>query len=223
MCQKTAKKKAMIEQMAIKYHPDFIKDASAAKRLMRYFEVTQIFEEALAHIGNIDFIDAGHHDFSDGTEAKTASVTESKSHGKISTTYFNGAVTNVTTPAGIPKSGDIRLGVFNQYHSRMDYFYLPHHVWTSVYTQGGPDTKYTSGKIPIAYNAIRDEYSFAKKDARYNMDLFRCESFEDLAITTPQWAMKNMGASYGLYLAPVTSRSRIQKLQNQIDKSFIWA
>ena len=73
--------------------------------------------------GKYEFVDAYGYDFSDGTEAKTASVQENPINKKGCT--YAGQITNTGTSGEKYKTGDLRVAVYNPHTQRVDYFYIP--------------------------------------------------------------------------------------------------
>lgn len=191
------KKYALIKDIK-QLHPLLRQHVDAVNELYSLFDVTNIFEHTLADIGGYKFINAAHCDFSDDTEAKTASVTADVRNNVSSRVAFSGSITGVSNPAGVLKIGDIRLAVWNEFYNAMDYFYLPTWVWQPLCSQGGPDTLYKKGKVRIGFNSKKMEYRFSSANALYDMNQFKCNDIQDLAAMSPVMFRQMYDVNYGL-------------------------
>jgi hypothetical protein len=102
----------------------------------------KLWERIIARIANVECTDVAYKDFSDGTEAKTASTREyidSKGDGRIC-----GQISNCEG-----KTGWIRAACYNSYKGDIDYFLIPpHHNCT-----------FDAGMIRFSYNRTKDTYS----------------------------------------------------------------
>lgn len=169
MCDK---KTRILNEVVAKHHPDFVNNEymqKAAASFPSYFNAEGLIEQTLAHVGGYDFIDGAYEDFSDGSEAKTATIAWS---GK-------GSIKHVTTPKDrygnvVEKSGPLRVIVNNDISEELEYYFIPKAYWQDMYTCGGAQGgAYTSGKIDIYYNSTTGRIEKLRH--------FRVETFEELA------------------------------------------
>ncbi len=126
-----------------------------------------LWEETLPTISDdkYEFVDEAHYDFSDGTEAKTASVSSNPVGGKGNS--YKGAITNVADYKGVYKTGDLRVAVYNAPAERVDFFLIPAEDIPKLST----DPFYTGklAAIDFTYNLKKDTYG--PKIAKYQVDL----------------------------------------------------
>lgn len=129
--------------------------------------VGALWERALPIIsgGKYKFIDENHHDMTDGTEAKTASVMPSpkKYKGKPGN-HYPGSITNVADYKGHFKTGDLRVAVYNPHVERVDYFYIPVKDIPSLATKK-PANEGTgiNQYIRFGWNKLADSYTVIDK------------------------------------------------------------
>jgi len=117
--------------------------------------IGSLWEEALPIIsgGKYEFVDAHGYDFSDGTEAKTASVSESLINPNGCT--YKGRITNTGTCHEKYKTGDLRVAVYNPIAVRVDYLYIPA---KDIPDLSGKAYSGTDPAIDFTYNADYDSY-----------------------------------------------------------------
>jgi hypothetical protein len=110
--------------------------------------VERLVEETMARVGGLQFIDAAHADFSDGSDAKTASIRVNST--KVGSNSHVGEITGVQTSGSGLKSGALRCVIYNPHSDRLMYYFLPWHFWTQHITRH-PSSGI--GKIMYCYNA----------------------------------------------------------------------
>ena len=94
------KQELLFHEVIFNHHPDFrtntvLKDHAIKKPL--HFNPEHLVEEAMAHLGGYEFLDADGYDFSDYSDSKTASIGE------------NGVAT-VGNILGRGKHGEAKIG-----------------------------------------------------------------------------------------------------------------
>ena len=115
-----------------------------------------IVERALADASNgkYTFINAAHCDYSDGSECKTASLRATVKNGIKSTISFHGDISNLSTSAGVYKTGDLRVVIYNPLGGgSLMYYYLPLAVWRSLVSHGGSNASSNKGRIMFSFSA----------------------------------------------------------------------
>ena len=123
--------------------------------------------------GKYKFVDANGYDFSDGTEAKTSSITAKPN--KPGGNSYSGLITNVANYKGKFKTGDLRVAVQNAPAKRVDFFLIPAEDLPFLAAGAvGPyqdDNPYPGSlpRIPVSYNIKTDAYG--PKIAKYQVDL----------------------------------------------------
>ena len=121
------KTKAIVNEILSKHHPMFKNPAilEAVNEDAKIFNVEHLVEKTMALVGGYEFVDGAHHDFSDGTECKTASV--SPNPQKASTNSHRLEISNIVSIGGAMKSGDIRLVVYNPNIEapKCSFYYIP--------------------------------------------------------------------------------------------------
>lgn len=169
MCDK---KTRILNEVVVKHHPDFVNNQymqHAALNFPQYFNAEGLIEQTLAHVGGYDFVDGAYEDFSDGSEAKTATIAYS---GK-------GSIKHVTTPKDkhgnvVEKSGPLRVVINNDITEELEFYFIPKAYWQTMYTCGGSaGGAYTSGKIDLYHNSTTGKIEKLKA--------FRVMTFEELA------------------------------------------
>lgn len=94
-----------------------------------WYNIEAMFEDALAHLGGYARMDGAGYDFSDGSEAKTASVQLKPVAGNS----HRGDITNVGSKlTGKLKNGAIRLAVYIAPRDEVRYYYLPKRYWSKL-------------------------------------------------------------------------------------------
>jgi len=110
-----------------------------------WYNIEAMFEDALAHLGGYARVDGSGYDFSDGSEAKTASV-QLKA---ISGNSHRGEITNVGSKlTGKLKNGAIRLAAYIAPRDEIRYYYLPKRYWSKLNIRAGG----SSLRIEFTYN-----------------------------------------------------------------------
>lgn len=119
------KTKLLFKEIVNKHHKDFSDEKILAQVEMhpKIFNIEHLIELTMAYIGGYNFIDAAHCDFDDGTECKTASVGPNPT-GKGRNSY-RVEISNIITPGGNMKTGDVRCVVYNPHTTDIEYFYIP--------------------------------------------------------------------------------------------------
>ena len=173
---KLTKNKAFLRDL-VKVHSMFKDMTSEQKQQIidhhaLAYNIEYLFESALAELGGYTRIDAFGYDFSDGSEAKTTSVslkpcnTGGKTH--------KGKVTGVGHGAsGGSKNGALRLAAYIAPRDEIRYYYLPKEYWSKLNTMVGSD-----GRKYIDFNYTWSTNSIPK------FDHFRVPSLEALAKAT---------------------------------------
>jgi hypothetical protein len=140
-------------------HPDRIQDAINHPD---EFNVTRMIEKALAYRsrGRYTFVDADGYDFSDYSDAKTASVRMNNQN----TGQCCLSIRNIAN-----KVGAIRLIVFNPFTDSTDFFYIPSHAKRCV------GSFYQKG----SYSSI--EVPWSRKNGYNKLNQFQVATFKDLA------------------------------------------
>ena len=161
MSDKTITKEYLImRDIVCKYHPDYKSSRKAIKNAHHY-NVELLVEETMAAIGKYKYIDAAHHDFSDGSDSKTASI-------RNSTTGSSGVgeICNVISPGGSSKKGALRVVIYNSITQKLMYFFLPKKIWSKLNINIHPTTNI--GRLFFTYNkktsSIRKFVGYECKD-----------------------------------------------------------
>lgn len=166
-----AKAKAMMQDI-VAYHPLF-RTATATFRKWAMqnpdeFNVERMFEKTLAHLGNYRFTNDAHSDFSDKSDAKTASVTLKST--KSCATSHDGAITGIGHATGTLKSGALRVAIYIAPKQEMRYYYLPKKFWTKLTLTGGRSGEL---RLKFTYNS--------KTDSIAKFEFCRVENIVELA------------------------------------------
>ena len=168
------KTKAIVNEILCKHHPMFKNPVilEAVNEDANIFNVEHLVEKTMALVGGDDFVDGDHHDFSDGTECKTASVYANpiKQRGKITNSY-KFEISNVVSPGGSMKTGDIRLVLYNpivKEGPKCTFYYIPNEDLVGLGINYHPTTG--MGRIVGTYNSAKNSYS---KIADYEICCFK--------------------------------------------------
>lgn len=126
------------------------------------FNITRMIEKSLAFQSNglYTFVDADGYDFSDLSDAKTATVRMNN----YNTGQCRVSIQNVGT-----KIGALRLIVFNPFTATIDYFFIPSsqkHRFCTVINKSGLSTI---------------EVPWSQKNGYNKLNQFRVSSFKELA------------------------------------------
>jgi hypothetical protein len=150
----TAKARAMMQDI-VAHHPLF-RTATMAFRKWALenpdeFNVERMFEKTLAHLGGYKFTNAAHSDFSDKSDAKTASV-QLKPATKC-TSCHDGSISGIGNINGAMKSGALRVCIYIAPKQEMRYYYLPKKFWSKLTLSTKP-----SGEVflKFTYNSKND-------------------------------------------------------------------
>lgn len=168
------KSQVFMRDIICKHHPRFIKSRSIRKfglECPEHFNIARLVEESFAAIGPYDFVDGDHHDFSDFSDSKTASIRLNPVKAGHNTHV--GEISGVSTAGGGQKVGDLRCPIYNPHKpgGELRYFYLPRKFWLNhitIHPSSG------IGKIMYSYNRNTDDIA---KFRGYEFD-----SFEALAL-----------------------------------------
>lgn len=110
----------------------------------RDFNVEHLVEQAMCELGGYEFVDQHHYDNSDYSDTKTASI---NTHDRFATV---GSILSQYT--GRPKAGDLRVVLYNPYHDRLDYYFMPKAGWESIREYGEAN----KGRLRAKYNPEQD-------------------------------------------------------------------
>jgi hypothetical protein len=129
---KLAKNKAFLRDI-VEVLPFFTNMTKAQRKAAidngAWYNIEAMFEDALAHLGGYVRVDGSGYDFSDGSEAKTASVQLKPVYGNS----HRGEVTNVGSKlTGKLKDGALRLAVYIAPRDEIRYYYLPKRYWSKL-------------------------------------------------------------------------------------------
>jgi hypothetical protein len=131
--------------------------------------IEHLVELTMAETGGYEFINAEHCDFSDGSECKTASI--SPNPVKQGNNSYRLEISNVVSPGGKMKTGDLRVVVYNPHRNECLFYFIPHEdIW-----QCGINFHPTTGigRIFCTWNRLTNRISKLNK--------FEVGSFEELA------------------------------------------
>ena len=151
MCKNTT----FLKNIIFKHLPDMFPTETSRQQALKYpkvFNVEHLTEIALAKVGGYEFIDAAHCDFSDGTEAKTGSVSVNPQKKGVNT--YRGEISNVISSGGQIKTGAIRFCLYIPHTKSIKYFYIPSSKINTLGINVHPTTN--MGRIFFTYNAIKD-------------------------------------------------------------------
>jgi len=127
----------------------------------RHYNVEHIVEVAIARVGGYKFVDENHYDNSDYSETKTGTC---RIHDSMA------AIGNIISKrGGIPKLGDIRAVIYNEFTTELEYFFMPKADWEDMREYGNANKNILRAR----YNAYNGKYN--------KWEQFRVESFEKLA------------------------------------------
>lgn len=166
---KLAKNKAFLRDL-VEVLPFFTSMTKAQRQTAienaEWYNVERMFEEALAELGGYARIDGAGYDFSDGSEAKTASV---PLRARTGNTHYS-RISGVGSRAGVLKSGAIRLAVYIAPRDEVRYYYLPKRYWSKLNITR---SKNANPHLEFSYNWSTN--SIAK------LDFYRVPSLKALA------------------------------------------
>jgi len=184
MLNNFTKNKIMFDEIVSKVHPDY-KDLpkSVIKVLSeraKHFTMEYVVEEAVAHRHlelartqkkkiNFKHIPEGHlHDLSDMSDVKCATLTDyfDKSTG---CDKYRAGIT-VKSSGGKLKIGALRVVLYNDILSQLEFYFFPKNVWRKWVTGGSSNFSLTSGADGII-----------KK-----IQEFRLKSFDDMCMMSEE-------------------------------------
>jgi hypothetical protein len=169
------KTKTLFRDVVNVYHPDF-NSKSLLKQVEQYpqiFNIEHLIELTMAHVGGYEFIDADHCDFSDGSECKTSSV--SPNPVKAGRNTYRLEISNVVSPGGSMKSGDVRVVLYNPHTCSATYYFIPQNKLESVGINYHPTTGI--GRIFATWNSVTNKVP--------KLEPYKVNSFEELASKLP--------------------------------------
>lgn len=157
------KNKRILEDIIKVYNPNY-KDLDISDPMAH--NVSRMLEETMAYVGGYEVVDNDHHDFSDGTECKTGTITLNKTTDSKNTHRF--IISNTISQAGIEKTGDLRVVVYNNMQDSLLYFFIPQRYIRALSTLG------IDGKARIEgfYNSVSNRVE--------KLNFFRVQYFEKL-------------------------------------------
>jgi hypothetical protein len=168
---KLAKNKAFLRDL-VEVLPFFTNMTKAQRKAAidnaAWYNIEAMFEDALAHLGRYTRVDGSGYDFSDGSEAKTASVQLKPVSGNCNS--HRGDITNVGSKlTGKLKNGAIRLAVYIAPRDEVRYYYLPKRYWSKLNIRAGG-------------NAMRIEFTYNwNTNSIAKFDFYRVMSLKALA------------------------------------------
>lgn len=165
----------LFKNIVNKYHPDFSSTSLLAqvKNHPQIFNIEHLIELTMAHIGGYDFVDAAHCDFSDGTECKTGSV--SPNPVKQGRNSYRLEISNIVSPGGSIKEGDVRAVIYNPHTGSQTYYYIPQNRLTDLGINYHPTTGI--GRIFATWNRITNKIP--------KLEAYKVDSFMQVATIKP--------------------------------------
>ena len=156
------KNEVLIREIIWDHHPTF-KDSFKSVEKINYdwFNTSKLLEESMAHVGGYELIDTKHADFSDGSDCKTGTIGK-KRHGNLS---------RVTSNAGAPKFGMLRIVLYNSITYGLHFYALPKDYWLPFVHNKG-----TNGEGVIAFRYDHNTQTVPKFEEH------KCDTFEDLCL-----------------------------------------
>jgi hypothetical protein len=168
---KLAKNKAFLRDL-VEVLPFFTNMTKAQRKAAidnaAWYNIEAMFEDALAHLGRYTRVDGSGYDFSDGSEAKTASVQLKPVSGNCNS--HRGDITNVGSKlTGKLKNGALRLAVYIAPRDEVRYYYLPKRYWSKLNIRAGG-------------SALRIEFTYSwTTNSIAKFDFYRVMSLKALA------------------------------------------
>ena len=165
------KNRTLFRQIVNQYHPDFSSKQLLAQveKHPKIFNIEHLIELTMAYVGGYDFIDADHCDFSDGSECKTGSV--SPNPVKPGRNSYKLEISNVVSPGGAMKSGDVRVVLYNPHTKSASYYFIPQDKLESLGINRHPTTGI--GRIFATWNRVTGSIP--------KLDRYQVSSFSELA------------------------------------------
>jgi hypothetical protein len=160
-----------MQEVITKFHPRFTASADLTQFGLdqpELFNVERLVEECMAAVGPYYRVDEEGRDFSDDSDAKTASISPSPVTGRNES--YPGMIPGVVSLGGYEKFGALRCVVYNPHKQNLRYYFLPKHIWENMYSMN----KFSGvGRIEFKYHLGMDRVT--------KLDPWRCDSFEELA------------------------------------------
>ena len=109
------KRELLLKEVIVPYHPTFSKSVDLENVNPEWFDVSLLLEEAMSHVGEYEWVNLPHMDFSDGSDCKSSTVNNRK----------RGLIDRVISHGGKEKSGMLRVVVYNSISQKIMYYALP--------------------------------------------------------------------------------------------------
>ena len=151
----------LMRDLITQHHPEFLNNPSlTAYALQRpdLFNVERLVEEALAHVGGYEFLDADGYDFSDYSDSKTATVAD---YDRVL------AIGSVEC-----KIGALRITAYNPHKDSLDYFFLPKTA-VARHREVSYGKSEHKQRLRATWNEAQDHYN--------KFERYRVRTFEALA------------------------------------------
>lgn len=161
----------LFKEIVNKYHPSFSGKEKLEEviRFPKIYNIEHLIELTMAYVGNYEFTDRAHFDFSDGSECKTASIAYNPTAPGRNT--YKVEISNMVSPGGTQKSGNIRVVVYNPHGKSVKYYFIPNNMIHSLNINYHPTTNV--GRVVATWNSI--------KDSIQKLDVYEVKTFEELA------------------------------------------
>ena len=159
------KTQLIFEEIIFQHHAEFQHSRTLRKLAQtqpEIFNCERLVELCMSRVGGYEFLDEDGYDFSDYSDAKTASITPTDSVAVVGNILGRGRT-------GQPKVGDLRVVLYNPYKQRLDYYFMPKQGWDSIREYGDAN----KGKLRAKYNADQDRV--------HKWHLWLCRDFQDLS------------------------------------------
>ena len=122
----------------------------------RHYSVEHIVEDAMAHVGGYQYVNADHYDNTDYSETKTGTL---RTHDSTVT------LTNIVSDkGGKAKVGDIRAVIYNEYTEQLEYFFFPKAEWELMREYGDSNKRILRARYNPATGKIAKWERFREKD-----------------------------------------------------------
>jgi len=139
------KEQLILQDIASVYLPRYHGRKKELVRHWQDYNAERLVELAMAQVGGYDYVDAAYYDFSDYSDAKTASI-------GLDAVATVGHILG-RGREGQPKVGDLRVVLFNPFKHRLEYYFMPKAGWESIREYG----KANAHKLRASYN-VDHEY-----------------------------------------------------------------
>jgi hypothetical protein len=178
------KNQLILKQIITIYNPEYYDlDISDPKD----YDVSKMLEETMALVGGYTFLDGSHFDFSDGTECKTGSVQRNpRKQNGIRTNNHDVRISSTSSGAGVSKTGDLRVVIYNNVTNKLEFFFIPQRDIDKLTSMDGYKKK---GDIKTTYNRETNKITALEK---YRMSDFvslckRQPSSLDVVVSLEPW------------------------------------